>query len=66
MSKGKIEMGSFTLRGEGIEVRYSADDGVLSVQGEGLAGTDREFSGENVLISASDLGTGYRRGHHCH
>ncbi|NKX55829.1 hypothetical protein [Arthrobacter mobilis] len=50
-------MESFTLTGEGIDVRFSADDGVLSVQGEGLAGTDREFSGENVLISGSDLGT---------
>jgi hypothetical protein len=50
-------MKSFTLTGEGIEVRYSADDGVLTVQGENLPSGDREFSGEKLVISASGLGT---------
>ena len=53
----KIEMKSFMLTGEGIGVRYTADSGVLLVQGEGLAGTNREFSGEKLVISSSDLGT---------
>jgi hypothetical protein len=57
LSGGKIEMKSFTLTGDGIEARYSADDGVLSVQGEDLPGTDREFSGGNLVISTSGLGT---------
>ncbi|WP_345151509.1 hypothetical protein [Arthrobacter ginkgonis] len=50
-------MKGFTLTGEGIEARYSADDGVLSVRGEDLPGTRREFSGGNLKISTSELGT---------
>lgn len=50
-------MRSFTLTGEGIEARYSSDAGVLSVQGDDLPGTDREFSGQNLVISTSELGT---------
>ncbi|MDP9696651.1 UNVERIFIED_ORG: hypothetical protein J2X79_004234 [Arthrobacter globiformis] len=57
LSGGKIEMKSFTLTGDGIETRYNADDGVLSVQGEHLPGTDRRFSGGNLEISTSELGT---------
>lgn len=51
-------MNSFTLTGVDIKVQYSADDGKLSVQGTGLrGGHDMDFSGENLLISTSDLGT---------
>ncbi len=50
-------MKSFTLTGDGVEARYSADDGVLSVQGEDLPGTHREFSGADLVISTSELGT---------
>jgi hypothetical protein len=57
LSSGKIEMKSFTLTGDGIETRYSANDGVLSIQGEDLPGTDREFSAGNLEISTSGLGT---------
>jgi hypothetical protein len=52
-----MKMKSFTLAGEGIEVRYSAESGVLSVQGNGLPGNNREFFGEDLAISTSDLGT---------
>ncbi|MET1089713.1 MAG: hypothetical protein ABWY04_21785 [Arthrobacter sp.] len=50
-------MKNFTLTCDGIEARYSADDGVLSVHGEDLPGTEREFSGSHLEIATSRLGT---------
>lgn len=50
-------MKSFTLAGEGIEVRYSAESGVLSVQGNGLPSNNQEFFGGDLAISTSNLVT---------
>lgn len=49
-------MNTFTLTGSGLEVHYSADTDVLTVDGEGLRGNDREFSGEGLSIVTSELG----------
>ncbi len=51
-------MKGFTLTGEGIEVRYSADEGVLFVKGQGELPEDgRNFSGDDLVITESELGT---------
>jgi hypothetical protein len=50
-------MRGFTLTGEGVEAHYSAADGVLSVRGENLPGTRRQFAGGDLAIATSELGT---------
>lgn len=50
-------MKDFELTGEGIAVGYRADDGVLSVNAPALPGRDGDFSGAELGIVASELGT---------
>jgi hypothetical protein len=56
-SSERLKMDSFMLTGDGIEVRYSTTDGVLSVKGDGLRGSERNFSGDKLRVSVTDLGT---------